>query len=89
MIRLMDQDLEKAASAFVDSFELVFDNDWWHTKHSIEDSESYIKPAGTFLNPGVDDEHNDWANRGNLLDAYRKLRAVLNSRGILSQFDSQ
>ena len=33
-----------------------------------------IRPDGTFLEPKVADELEDWGNRGALLKAYRKLK---------------
>jgi hypothetical protein len=65
---------------FVDLFELVFENDWEHTKvtlHVPDDLPGFITPDGSFLNPGVEDESNNWANRGSLLAAYRRLRSAL------------
>jgi len=73
--------LEKAAADFVSNFELVFDNDWSHTKES-SGRERYLKATGTFLAPDVEDESDDWSNRGNLLDAYRTLKTVLQTQGI-------
>jgi hypothetical protein len=75
----MDKALQDIATEFVDSFELVFDNDWDHTVWTIKNPEHFIE--GTFLRPNVQDEYNDWANRGNLLTAYRKLKALLVERG--------
>ncbi len=36
-----------------------------------------ISPDGTFLNPKVDDETEDWGSRGELLSAYRQLKELL------------
>ena len=36
-----------------------------------------IEREGTFLNPRVDDETEDWGNRGRLLSLYRKLKATM------------
>ena len=36
-----------------------------------------VSPTGTFLNPGVDDELEDWGHRGELLCAYRNLKGML------------
>ncbi len=36
-----------------------------------------ISEEGTFLNPMVDDEIDDWGNRGNLLQQYRILKKIL------------
>ncbi len=75
----MEMELTNAAAEFVRYFELVFDNDWDHTKNIIQDPERYIK--GTFANPGVGDEENNWANRARILESYRRLKALLVSRG--------
>lgn len=37
----------------------------------------YVMPGSSFLEPGVDDESNNWANRGALLSSYRALVAKL------------
>lgn len=65
---------------FVAAFEAVFGDDWDYTRAQIDDP-IYIDPYGTFLDPAVDDPRNNWANRGQLLDAYRDLAALLPSRG--------
>ncbi len=36
-----------------------------------------ISEEGTFLNPMVDDEIEDWGNRGSLLQQYRILKKIL------------
>jgi hypothetical protein len=36
-----------------------------------------ISPDGTFLNPKIDDETEDWGHRGALLDEYRQLKKLL------------
>lgn len=68
------KNLESIVRDFIISFEVVFDNDWEHTKCSIEDNSSI---NGTFLNPKVDDESNNWCNRGLLLHSYRRLKKIL------------
>ena len=65
-----------AYESFLSAFELVFDNDWDMTKGCISNS-TFISERGTFLAPEVDDENNNWANRGALLAAYRHLKDVL------------
>ena len=37
-----------------------------------------IEPGGTFIDPKVDDETEDWGNRGQLLKTYRKLKELVN-----------
>ena len=52
------------------------------TLASIQDPEFLISDDGTFLYPGVSDESNNWANRGGLLTAYRKLRVLVAEQDI-------
>jgi hypothetical protein len=74
-------EVENIIGDFVRSFELVFDNDWDFTKSSISD-EYFIAKGGTFINPKVSDESNNSANRGSLLDSYRRLIKVLDKYNI-------
>lgn len=37
----------------------------------------FISPDGTFLNPKVEDEIEDWGYRGKLLIEYRKLKSLM------------
>ncbi|HEU0141644.1 MAG TPA: hypothetical protein VFQ79_18115 [Bryobacteraceae bacterium] len=83
MIR--DPELETAVLHFVETFTLVFDHDWDMTKGIITDP-WYISPSGTFINPKVTDESNNWANRGALLNAYRNLLALLKERDLIPDF---
>lgn len=76
----MDKALQDIATEFVNSFEAVFENDWDHTVWMVKNPEHFIE--GTFLHPNVQDESNDWDNRGNLLAAYRQLKALLVERGV-------
>ena len=69
---------------FVFSFNLVFDSDWEMTKGCLEDPEYLIK--GTFINPLVDDESNNWANRGLLLANWRNLLECMERSGVLEEF---
>ena len=73
------EELFAAAESFLSRFELVFDLDWDKTRDSMENSESLISSAGTFLHPMVDDESNNWANRDALLADYRKLRDCMST----------
>ena len=64
--------------SFLDSFELVFgEGDWPTTQCNLKDDVHLISPNGTFINPGVDDESNNWSNRGYLLAVYRGLKDML------------
>jgi hypothetical protein len=73
-------EFEKRVIDFVTSFELVFGNDWDTTKGCITDP-FMIRENGTFLAPGVDDESNNWGNRGGLLASYRRLSEYMNNSG--------
>ncbi|MEG4133074.1 hypothetical protein QUA41_31055 [Microcoleus sp. Pol11C1] len=83
--------LIERVTAFLSYFELVFDNDWWFTKSTICDDpefrELFIAKNGTFLNPFPGEffyggKSDNWANRTQLLDKYRELRAFLISEGL-------
>ena len=76
------QRLQEALSDFVGSFELVFDNDWEFTCLALQNPEHLIDHNGTFLNPRVDDESNNWGNRGSLLSSYRHLLSAMEQCGI-------
>lgn len=67
------EELNQLISDFMISFDLVFDNDWDHTKSCLEKSQYYIEGQGTFIKPLVQDEGNNWSNRGYLLTSYRNL----------------
>jgi hypothetical protein len=78
----VDQELTEAVADFAGSFELIFDEEWEHSKACLMEAGHYIEPDGTFLNPGVADESNNWANRGSLLANYRRLKHLLEARGM-------
>ena len=74
--------LKEALAKFVDAFEQVFDKDWAYTKQNLgiwdrpsgiddEDSIPFISTKGTFLNPKVEDETENWGHRAMLLNEYR------------------
>ena len=70
------KDFNKMVANFLHLFELVFDDDWTMTKECLADPTHLIAEDGTFLDPQVPDESNNWHNRGVLLAAYRELRAA-------------
>lgn len=76
----MQHEFEQVLARFTSSFELVFGNDWDHTKANVAD-EYFVSDGGTFVNPGVQDESNNWANRGSLLTSYRRLREMMDEFG--------
>lgn len=73
----MTRELLKKLTDFLLDFEQVFDNDWFHTQACLSDDfqKHFIKndSSSTFLHPHVNDESNDWGNRGRLLASYRAL----------------
>lgn len=82
--RLPPADLHEAIAAFVGAFEEVFERDWYYARTMLSPVNigSFIAPGGTFLNPGVDDEVEDWGARAELLDRYRQLLRVMQVHGI-------
>jgi len=78
-----DKELDLAVSRFVDSFEHVFDHDWHNqTKACLQSPDTFIDPAGTFLNPIEYDEANNWCSRATLLETYRQLVELMMARRI-------
>jgi hypothetical protein len=77
-----DKELQDALAEFVGAFEVVFRYDWHYTKVMIGDEED----GATFIEPGLDDESDDWGSRGALLAKYRRLVSVMQSRGIEPAF---
>lgn len=79
-------------TAFFSYFELVFGSDWSFTKGILCESdpeylECFVAKNGTFINPFpgeffVGGKGDNWANRTQLLDHYRELRAYLISEGL-------
>lgn len=76
------KELNQLISNFLLSFDGVFDNDWEHTKLCIQDSKYLISEDGTFINPKVVDEENNWANRAILLRNYRALLEYIKANKI-------
>ena len=75
-------ELIRAADRFASMFELVFDSDWPTTQASIRNSDCLIDENGTFLQPLVDNESSNWANREALLSAYRRFLQRMTDCGI-------
>ena len=71
-----DPEYEKAVAEFVGAFEVVFRYDWSYTKCMIGDEAA----GATFIEPGLEDEEEDWGARGALLEKYRALVAVMKKR---------
>ncbi len=84
---------EKLVANFVDGTEVVFELDWEHTKSCLDGEwlRHFISPNGDFLNPSVEDEGNNWANRVGFLESYRKLKSFMENyelRKLHSFFDN-
>ena len=75
-------ELVSALDGFVSSFELVFDQDWDMTRSCLQNPEHLIDQRGTFIQPLVSDEGNNWANRGTLLAEYRELLECMEKYGV-------
>jgi hypothetical protein len=67
-------DPEEVLLDFLDHLYLLLHDDWEHARDRCADPD-YIAPTGTFLAPDVDDESNNWANRGAFLAAWRRFTA--------------
>lgn len=78
---MADTELETALAKFAYAFEQVFHHDWDYTLGAITGA-GWIAEDGTFLEPKVADEMDDWNHRGTLLEAYRELQAVMKRPGI-------
>ena len=72
------QSILKLYKSFLLHFEQVFHDDWHFTKYNILNP-LLINDNRTFLCPlqNIQDEDDNWANRGNLLTAYRQLKIAL------------
>ncbi|MCU0093711.1 toll/interleukin-1 receptor domain-containing protein [Pseudomonas koreensis] len=68
----LHNELNDLISNFLVSFHSVFHIDWDHSSACLSEY-SYISPRGTFIEPQVEDEENNWANRALLLNTYRAL----------------
>ena len=75
-------ELLRAIDLFASMFELVFDNDWSTTQDNIANSAHLIDEQGTFIRPLIEDEGDNWANRGALLSAYRDLLHCMEDCGM-------
>jgi hypothetical protein len=61
MLGIQEETLEQAAAAKAMGLEMI----------------PIISPGGTFLEPKIEDEVENWGNRAALLEAYRKLKKLL------------
>ncbi|MFB2895030.1 hypothetical protein ACE1CI_19155 [Aerosakkonemataceae cyanobacterium BLCC-F50] len=73
-----DKDLLYKTLHFLDCFETVFDNDWYHTRENIRDKDAkwqWIPEDKTLLDPEC--VNDNWSNHANLVERYLALRAYL------------
>ena len=70
-------DFETAVAEFVWAVEEVFGRDWAYTESMFREVGD-----GTFLEPQIEDEAEDWGNRSFFLERYRKLRRIMQKIGI-------
>jgi hypothetical protein len=79
-----DPELTIALAEFMWAFEQVFHHDWRYARVMLHPANvgRMISDDGTFLEPHVDDEVDDWGYRAMLLERYRKLKALMQMRGI-------
>jgi len=80
---MADVALEKAVAELVGAFEVVFRYDWEYTALVMQ---GMVMDGSTFVEPGVEDETDDWGARGVLLEKYRALVSLMKSRGIEPEF---
>jgi len=74
------EQLQLAVSEFIGAFEIVFRYDWEYTTVMIDPG------ASSFLEPGVEDESEDWGARGALLEKYRNLVTIMKQCGLKPSF---
>jgi hypothetical protein len=79
---MTDPTLTTALAQFIWAFEQVFHHDWPYAQSMLLPFNAMIAEGGTFLDPRVADEADDWGYRAMLLERYRTLKALMESRGI-------
>lgn len=79
-----DHTFQAAVAEFVGAFEEVFGRDWEYSKVLLgpPNLDAFVAPGFTFINPGVDDEVEDWGARAKLLQTYRRLLETMNKHGL-------
>lgn len=73
-----NKELQDAVAEFVGAFEVVFRYDWSYTRSMFGD----VARGATFIEPGLEDETEDWGSRGALLEKYRHLVSVMQRLGM-------
>lgn len=73
---------EKLVNRFVYSTQLIFGEDWEHSKFCLENLKSFVSENGNFLNPKVESEESEWGNRALFLNDYRELLKFMDNNKI-------
>lgn len=79
---MANEPIHTALTEFVGAFEVVFRYDWDYTKLMFGDEAE----GANFIEPGLEDETNDWGARGALLEKYRALVAAMKAAGLEPAF---
>lgn len=77
-----DREIGSALAEFMWAFEMVFHHDWDYAQTMLWSVNEMIGEGGTFLEPRVRNEWEDWTHRGMLLARHRRLVALMEARGI-------
>jgi len=77
-----DRELQSALIEFMWAFETVFHHDWPYARVMLVPFNAMIDEDGTFLEPRVRDEAEDWGHRAMLLERYRRLKALMDAHGL-------
>lgn len=75
-------ELNTLISDFLVNFDSVFNGDWNHTQLCIQEGKYFFSQNGTFVEPKVRDEENNWSNRAALLKSYRALLEYIETHQI-------
>lgn len=79
---MSETNVTQALQEFVGAFEVVFRYDWDYTQVMIGDENE----GANFIEPGLEDESEDWGARGALLEKYRALVSVMKMNGLEPHF---
>lgn len=79
---MSEVNISNALAEFMGAFEVVFRYDWEYMKITIGDE----APGATFVEPGLEDESEDWGARGALLEKYRALVVAMQAQGLEPKF---
>ena len=77
-----DRELRNALVEFMWALEMVLHHDWDYAQTMLLPINEMIGEGGTFLEPRMRDEASDWTHRAMLLERYRRLRALMDARGM-------